>query len=107
MKIEKTGKPLPSPKIGETGSRAPAARRSGSSSSANPAAVDGTSVHLGASTATLRSIEGNIANTPLVDVQKVAEIKQAITDGRFQVNSEVVADKLIDTVRELITASSH
>ena len=67
----------------------------------------GTSVHLGTTTAQLRSMESSIASTPVVDIHKVAEIKQAISDGRFQVNSGVVADKLISTVRELITASKH
>jgi len=42
-----------------------------------------------------------------VDSQKVAEIKQAISEGRFQVNAEVVADRLIDTVQDLITASAR
>ena len=104
MKIEKTSKPLPATPIGETGSRASVAR-SGDNSKA-PAA-DNTSVHLGTSTAQLRSLESSMANTPLVDVKKVAEIKQAITEGRFQVNSGVVADRLITTVQELITASQH
>jgi negative regulator of flagellin synthesis FlgM len=105
MKIEKTSKPLPAAVTAETGSRANVGRSTGSKTSA--AEDSGTSVHLGTSTAQLRSIESSIANTPLVDIQKVAEIKQAISDGRFQVNSEVVADRLISTVKELITASKH
>ncbi|MBI5889479.1 MAG: flagellar biosynthesis anti-sigma factor FlgM [Nitrosomonadales bacterium] len=104
MKIEKTSKPLPA-QVGETGSRAAAARATGNKTPAGE--TSGTSVHLGTSTAQLRSMEGSIANTPLVDVQKVAEIKQAISDGRFQVNAGVVADRLIDTVQDLITASQH
>ena len=34
----------------------------------------------------------------------VEEIKQAISDGRFKVNPDVIADKLLETVRELIQA---
>ena len=41
-------------------------------------------------------------NTPIVNANKVAEIKQAISEGRFKVDSEVVADKLIETARDLI-----
>jgi negative regulator of flagellin synthesis FlgM len=52
-------------------------------------------------------MEGAITSTPIVDAKKVAEIKQAITEGRFQVNSSAVADKLITTVRELISAGSR
>jgi negative regulator of flagellin synthesis FlgM len=105
MKIEKTNNPSPAPKVGETGSRAPTARATGNKTGA--AENSGTSVHLGSSTAQLRSLEGSVANAPLVDVHKVAEIKQAISEGRFQVNSGVVADRLISTVRDLITASQH
>jgi negative regulator of flagellin synthesis FlgM len=105
MKIEKTSNSSSAPKVGETGSRASTAKTTGSKTGA--AENSGTSVHLGTTTAQLRSIEGSIASTPVVDAHKVAEIKQAISDGRFQVNSGVVADKLISTVQELITASQH
>jgi negative regulator of flagellin synthesis FlgM len=43
-----------------------------------------------------------MSNTPIADAGKVAEIKQAISEGRFKVNSGVVADRLLETVRELI-----
>jgi negative regulator of flagellin synthesis FlgM len=105
MKIEKTTKPLPSSSVGEAGSRTPVTRSTGNKTGA--AENSGTSVHLGTTTAQLRSVESSIANTPVVDVHKVAEIKQAISQGQFQVNAEVVADRLINTVQELITASKH
>jgi negative regulator of flagellin synthesis FlgM len=47
-------------------------------------------------------MENTMANTPVVNAAKVAEIKQAISEGRFQVNTSVVADRLIATVRDLI-----
>lgn len=37
-----------------------------------------------------------------VDVKKVAEIKQAISEGRFQINPERIADGLVASVREML-----
>ena len=34
--------------------------------------------------------------------QKVAEIRQAISEGRFQINPERIADGLITSVREML-----
>ncbi len=42
----------------------------------------------------------------VVDVAKVQEIKQAISEGSFKVNPEVVADRLLETVRELIQSKT-
>ncbi len=61
-----------------------------------------TSVSLGSTATQLHSMESSMANTPVVNAAKVAEIKQAIAEGRFKVNSEAVADRLLDTVRDLI-----
>lgn len=38
------------------------------------------------------------------DAQKVAEIKQSIAAGRFQINPERIADGLLQSVRELLDA---
>ncbi len=39
---------------------------------------------------------------PAFDAQKVAEIRQAISEGRFQINPERIADGLIDSVRQML-----
>ncbi|MDW3094338.1 MAG: flagellar biosynthesis anti-sigma factor FlgM [Gammaproteobacteria bacterium] len=38
----------------------------------------------------------NLSSEPIVDRQKVDEIKSALADGRYEVNSSVIADKLIE-----------
>lgn len=47
--------------------------------------------------------EVGAGETPF-DVQKVAEIKQAISEGRFQINPERIADGLLNSVREMLAA---
>ncbi|GAB3459691.1 hypothetical protein GCM10027321_18010 [Massilia terrae] len=40
--------------------------------------------------------------TAVFDAKKVERIKSAIADGQFKVNSEKVADGLLETVRDLL-----
>lgn len=98
MKIDKTTPPLPASQIGEVAPRSPNAKPTGGTVSGD------TSVSLGTATAQLRSMASGLSNTSVVDKEKVATIKQAISEGRFQVNSGVIADRLIDSARELISA---
>lgn len=67
----------------------------------------GTSVSLGSTATQLGKMEASMTNAPVVDAKKVAEIKQAIRDGKFQVNTGVVADRLIQSVRDLISNNNR
>lgn len=78
--------------------RGPAAR-SGERPDSGPTS---STVQLSNLSARMREIESRLGETQIVDAGRVEEIKQAIAEGRFKVNPEAVADKLIDTVRELI-----
>jgi negative regulator of flagellin synthesis FlgM len=49
-------------------------------------------------------IESALANTSEVNTAKVSEIKQAIADGRFKVDTNKVADALIDSVKQMLQA---
>lgn len=42
-----------------------------------------------------------------VDSGKIGEIRQAISEGRFTVRPEVIADRLIDSARELIRSQQN
>ena len=51
----------------------------------------------------LHALESSLAAAPDFYTKRVAEIKQAISEGRFTVNSDAVADKLVASVQELLT----
>lgn len=99
VKVEKSSSSLPTPSVAEARARAPVAKPADDTQSAG--AIN---VHLGATAEQLRSMKSGMENTPPVNSAKVAEIKQAISEGRFQVNSGVVADSLIKTVNDLINS---
>jgi negative regulator of flagellin synthesis FlgM len=46
-------------------------------------------------------------NNEIIDTAKVAKIRQAIIEGRFKVNPEAVADRLLETVKELIESKKN
>ncbi|HET9643156.1 MAG TPA: flagellar biosynthesis anti-sigma factor FlgM [Burkholderiaceae bacterium] len=47
------------------------------------------------------------AGTPDFDAEKVERVSQAIREGRFQINPEAIADKLISNAAELLGRASH
>ena len=96
MKIEKPSN------TANTGIPGAATARANNAKS-NPAPQQsGTSVSLGSNSPQISSMQASMANSPIVDANKVAQIKQAISNGSFKVNSSVVADRLIQSVHELI-----
>jgi negative regulator of flagellin synthesis FlgM len=82
----------------------PRGAKAGTAGNAHGAAPGGPRVELSPLGSQLAGIEASLADVPVVDIQRVAEIKQAIADGKFKVNPDVIADKLLETVQELIRA---
>jgi negative regulator of flagellin synthesis FlgM len=52
----------------------------------------------------LHALGASMSAAPPPSAKNLEEIKQAIQEGRFQVNAEAVADRLLSTVRELLRA---
>lgn len=59
-------------------------------------------VDIGPLAGQLAALESSLENVQVVDTQRVEAIKQAISEGRFRVNADVVADRLLSTVKELV-----
>ncbi|MCO6412037.1 MAG: flagellar biosynthesis anti-sigma factor FlgM [Thiogranum sp.] len=52
----------------------------------------------------LKELENQIAAEPVVDTQRVAEIRSAIDQGIFTVNAERIADKMLSLEQALTGA---
>lgn len=99
MKID-SNKPASTPSTPSGAARA----RSGQAGGASVAAAQ-TGAGAQATEATLsgaQGVESVLATTPIVNTERVAEIKRAIAEGRFQVNPERIADGLLQSVRDML-----
>ena len=47
-------------------------------------------------------VDSVLANAPVTNPNKIAEIKQAIADGKFTVSADKIASGLIDSVRQML-----
>ncbi len=59
-------------------------------------------LQIAASTSQLRELESQMAKLDISDAAKIEAIRSAIDSGTFEVDSEVVADRLIDTAKESV-----
>ncbi len=64
----------------------------------------GDRIELSETTRSLASLQAGGRNDDEVRAEKVAEVRQAISEGRFHVRAEAVADKMISQAAELIEA---
>lgn len=84
-----------------TGNTAPAARGTKSAPQGNrPEGKD--NVTLSSTSTQIQALEAGISEASGFDTAKVEAIKQAISEGRFTINPEAIADKLIASTRELL-----
>lgn len=101
MKIEKRVGPARAGKVGKT-------RPKGAPGDVRPASPSGADrVEIGATSTTLRMAEEALEAVEVADTGKVAAVKSALDTGTFQVDAEVVADKLIDSAKEAVKKPSR
>jgi negative regulator of flagellin synthesis FlgM len=101
MKIDGNIRSIQSASVSES---PPQGAKAGTAAKTQGAGSGGPSVELSSLGSQLAGIEKSLAGVPVVDIQRIEEIKAAITEGRFKVNPDVIADKLLETVQELIRA---
>jgi len=81
--------------------------RSGNGATTASSGSGGESVQVSSLASQMQAIDAGMANTPIVDAKHVAAIRQAIADGLFKVNPDVVADHLLATARELLQSREN
>ena len=64
------------------------------------------SVTLSPLSAQLQTLEAKVSANEVFDAEKVDAIKTAIANGQFKVDSEKIADGLIATVKDLLSAKN-
>jgi negative regulator of flagellin synthesis FlgM len=96
VKINDT--PKSTPGLQPAGTQANTAKGADKAAAAAPARTD--SVSLSSQGQAMANAVGGTGAT--FDTKKVERIKMAIADGQFKVNSEKVADGLLETVRDLL-----
>ena len=57
-------------------------------------------VELSSLSTQLHEIEAGMDKREPVDSSRVAEVKRAMAEGRFEINAEKIADRLIEATRE-------
>ena len=98
MKIDSTSKISPATTVGPE-ERARTEKRQDNASA--PARGE---VQISPLSTQLKEIEASLESTEVVNSERVAEVKRAIAEGRFEVNAEKVADRLIEATRERLQA---
>ncbi|MFF7064421.1 flagellar biosynthesis anti-sigma factor FlgM [Pseudomonas sp. NPDC008258] len=88
----------PSVTGGVRGNSAPgsAEKPAASQEAASGTSASGEAVHLSQEAQQLQKINDKLRDEPVVNSARVAELKQAIADGSYQVDAGRVASKLLD-----------
>jgi negative regulator of flagellin synthesis FlgM len=103
--INGLSRPRPLDPADTQGAKGPAVSRDPAAGAKPVAPTVSDSVSLTDAAARLQRLEAALANHPVVDKQRVADIRQALADGSYRTNPERVADKLLALERDLMRST--
>ncbi|MFA7269819.1 MAG: flagellar biosynthesis anti-sigma factor FlgM [Sterolibacterium sp.] len=98
VKIDSSVKPV----VNQTGGVRTSSAKAGVST--RSAASGGAEVALSPLSSRLQQIESSLASSPATNADRVAEIRQAIAQGSFKIDTGKIADGLIESVRQMLVA---
>lgn len=101
----KINAPIKSPAISgvkETASRAAKAGTGMPTSAPQGKSSSRDNVRITSLSSQLQVMKSSMNNVPVVDSARVEAVKLAISEGRFRINPEVIADSLLATVKDLV-----
>ncbi len=75
-------------KLNQSSDQPAAQQETGKSSATDTVSLSDNAVQLG-------KVEHSVATTPVIDTQRVEQLKQAIANGSYEVDAKQVADKLM------------
>ncbi|MDE2615431.1 MAG: flagellar biosynthesis anti-sigma factor FlgM [Burkholderiales bacterium] len=105
----KVGQPADLPKVSTppaaaSGAAAPA-KKEAAATATSTASSSGVAVTV---STTVRSLEqANRSEAADIDTEKVNAVRQAIKDGTYVVNPEVIADKLLSNAQEMLNRTQN
>jgi negative regulator of flagellin synthesis FlgM len=97
LKIDNSAKSVSPPKVKQT-----SLKRGSDHAAKTPTESQVDKVDMTTLSSQLQALESSLENVQVVDTARVEAIKQAISEGRFRVNPDVVADRLLTAVKELV-----
>ena len=74
----------------------------GKADQSSKAMLEQDSVNLTNSAMRIKSLEAQVARLPIVDTHKVEQIKNSLSDGTFEFNSDRIAEKLINFEKDFL-----
>ena len=96
MAIEINGWPSPQAKIAGEGSQTKAGQQeAGATPSGQPNTPTADTVSLTGTATHLKTLEAVMASLPVVDSQRVEQLRQSVSSGTYRVDSQRVASKLV------------
>lgn len=106
MNIKPSANPLIGPGAAKATTERASTNSAAGSQTASAQASGPSALNMSALASQMSDLQTALAQTGSadIDVARVAEIKQAIAEGRLSINADKIASGLLDTARELLSS---